>query len=538
VTTALRRSRAPGWLWFLAPAIASAATRELWAPDEPRYAQVAKEIYEHGQYLVMHLCERLYPSKPPLLFWLAGFFGRVSGWSELAMRIPSLASTALTAWITARFARRLWSDREAALAPVVFLTLVMVLWHGGRLQIDPLLGVLTAVALLLVTRDAPGARERTRDLCLAGLCTGLGALAKGPVAWFLVGLPALAWRFLLPRPRVPATRSAIAACAALAVAPVLVWALAVVVVEPALAYDLFVRQHLERATSGTDHVNPPWYFALVLPPMLLPWTVPVIAELAAALRRWASADRGSVLAASWFAILFVFFSAITGKRELYLLPAMPAAALLAARWFANHDGSPPSKRTRWIAMPGPAILGLLGIAGIAVAFVSAPFREHHLPPPTWRAALIGLCLLAGSALAIARLRRGQLIASAVVSGATLSVAMLAAACTLFPEINESKSARALAEWVAARPERPNEIPCIGVAPEGFRFYTGRPFVKDPLELHLEREGAQFLGLAQDRDFERLPAAERARYRIVHSQHVGARTVHVLVAAEAPPPSDG
>jgi len=65
------------------PMVASAWVRDLWAPDEPRYAQVAREIFEGGDFLVMHLCGELYPDKPPLLFWLSGLFGWLSGWSEL-----------------------------------------------------------------------------------------------------------------------------------------------------------------------------------------------------------------------------------------------------------------------------------------------------------------------------------------------------------------------------------------------------------------------------------------------------------------------
>ena len=62
------------WWWLAAPIVASAAVRGFWAPDEPRYAMVAKSIYEHGEFLVLRRCGELYPDKPPLVYWFAGFF--------------------------------------------------------------------------------------------------------------------------------------------------------------------------------------------------------------------------------------------------------------------------------------------------------------------------------------------------------------------------------------------------------------------------------------------------------------------------------
>ena len=48
--------------------------RDLWAPDEPRYAQVSKEMRDTGNFIVPHLNSVPYPDKPPLLFWLINLF--------------------------------------------------------------------------------------------------------------------------------------------------------------------------------------------------------------------------------------------------------------------------------------------------------------------------------------------------------------------------------------------------------------------------------------------------------------------------------
>ena len=175
--TDLRHATPLPWWLFMLPMIFSAAVRDLWAPDEPRYAEVAKEIFEHGSVLVMHLCGQLYPDKPPLLFWLSGFAGKLSHWSEFAMRWPSLLATFLTAWMIIIFARRWWGELEARWAPIFFLSSAMVAEIGGRLQIDPLLTALGTGALLLAGTEFSSSRKRSAALNGAGLLTGIGALA-------------------------------------------------------------------------------------------------------------------------------------------------------------------------------------------------------------------------------------------------------------------------------------------------------------------------------------------------------------------------
>ena len=52
---------------------------DLWNPDEPRYAEVAREMMETGDYLVPHLNGVVYPDKPPFFFWLIVFASKPFG---------------------------------------------------------------------------------------------------------------------------------------------------------------------------------------------------------------------------------------------------------------------------------------------------------------------------------------------------------------------------------------------------------------------------------------------------------------------------
>ncbi|MBK7874609.1 MAG: glycosyltransferase family 39 protein [Planctomycetes bacterium] len=565
--------RAGPWLggWaYVVPILLLAAVRGLWAPDEPRYAEVAREAWE-GDLLVMHLNGEVYVSKPPLVYWLAGLFGKLGGWHEFALRIPSIVATVLLAWIAARLARRLWGELEARWTPLFVLGTAMVLEIGGRLQLDPVLACLCLAAIERATDDRGSRAERGRARLVAGLCAGLAALAKGPVAWLHVGVGVLALRIARDRDRdAEAPRGASwVLFAFLAVLPVLAWGAAASLVEHGrsgswdLFRSLFFGQHFGRVIEGTEHRGPPWEHLVNFPLFFLPLTPFFVAGFARAWRAWRGHrridDRALVAVAVWFAVLFLVFSAMPPKRDLYLLPIYPAAALLAARAVAQAlRGEAPLARA-WGLVSG-GLWALLGVAGLGAVLVlasrapaGAPANDLDEAAAFVAAHALGLAavfaaLLVGGALATAAFLRGRLVRGLDSIALASTVALTLAALFVVPAVDPLKSARALAEELAARPEKPTEIPCIGVQPEGYRFYGGVPAVKlsaqpaaspaeraltveEQLETVLAREGEQFLALVAEKNFATFPETLRARLRVLGSWSVGSRDILVLGAPE-------
>ncbi|MBL8861809.1 MAG: glycosyltransferase family 39 protein [Planctomycetes bacterium] len=528
-----------GW-HLLLPIVALAAVRDLWAPDEPRYAQIAREAFESGSLLVLHLCGDVYPDKPPLVYWLAGWMGSLFGWNELALRVPSLLATVGTAWVAQRIARRHLGAVAAAWTPTFYLGTAMVVWFGGRLQLDPLLAFFCLAAVDQAWTDGGPDRMRARRLLLAGLFAGLAALCKGPVAWLHVGFALLALR-LVPRALRRGTgwgAGAWAGCVMLAVLPVVAWATAASLAEPSLWRPLFLGQHLGRVTSPlAPHIGPPWEHLWQVPGYVLPWTALFALGIAAAIRAWRRARsgtelgdaqeresaRGLALALAWFVPVLLVFSIMPPKRELYLLPVYPVAAWFAA--WAMAAGLARGSLPGWATWGASVLLGAVGLAaGIVPRLVAelAPLAPAALPA--------ALALVGAAGASCAFLRRGNLARWADALALGLSGAGLAAALLVVPEVDPIKSARTLAQEIALRPERPSEIPCFGVQPEGYRFYAGLPTVRAYASdwiIAPKREGAQFLGLVAERDWVKAPEERRARFRILHRRQVGSRDVLVL-----------
>jgi 4-amino-4-deoxy-L-arabinose transferase-like glycosyltransferase len=227
--------------------------------------------------------------------------------------------------------------------------------------------------------------------------------------------------------------------------------------------------------------------------------------------------------ALWFLLTFVVFSIIPVKRALYLMPIYPAAALLAAGELAYLARM--RAHSRWISMPAPLLLGLAGAAALALAPWHAELEGLRVG-----VGCIGALLLVGALLAWRQ--RAQLQSQASVLALSVALSVLVGALWIVPQLNPVKSARVLAQYLAERPEKPTRISCLGVQPEGYRFYAKIPASKEDFEPALQREGAQFLGLARESDYEKLPAALRERLSVLHRAQVGSREL-VVVGAKLP-----
>ena len=89
---------------------------DLWNPDEPRYAQVAREMVNGGDWILMHCNGKMYADKPPLFFWLIAFFSFVwQGFSSFSVRFPAALFGTLTVLLTFFLGRSLYSSRTGFL---------------------------------------------------------------------------------------------------------------------------------------------------------------------------------------------------------------------------------------------------------------------------------------------------------------------------------------------------------------------------------------------------------------------------------------
>lgn len=466
----MRERAAPPWPTLIWPTLtwigvwaatvsAALLLRPLLPVDETRYLAVAWEMWRDHQFIVPHLAGQPYSHKPPLLFWSmhAGWaaFGVSDWWPRLVAPLYALASLLLTGAL----ARALWPDdkKAAAWAQVVlggmlYWTLFStVTFFDMPLATTAMIGLLGVVKALRAGDGRDSWRPSRRGFALVALGIGIGILAKGPAILLHilpVALLAPLWGSALVG-RKPAqgwrgwylgVAGALAGGAAIGLA----WAVpAGILGGEAYRNAIFWGQSAGRMVDSFAHARPWWWFAAVLPVMVLPW--PLWAGLwrsAAVSARSLLADGGARFALIWFAVAFAAFSAISGKQPHYLLPEFPALALLAARALCR-----PSERVahRHALAAVAAMLVLIGMAILAVPVL--PLGESLADDAAQLRPLWGLLPLLGGfwlALRPPATTEGRMAALSGATGMLVVTAHLLAAPLLASRHDIGPSARYLA----------------------------------------------------------------------------------------------
>ncbi|MCA9063986.1 MAG: glycosyltransferase family 39 protein [Planctomycetaceae bacterium] len=368
-------------------AVSAIASRPLLPVDETRYLGVAWEMHHTGDWLVPHRNGEPYSEKPPLLFWLINAVWMVTGVSEYPARMISPLAAIGCVLLTGRISRQLWPDSAETIrsAPLIHVSLFLWMFFSPLTMFDMLLTLLTLAAISCWIRSAFG---KPRAWLTAGALMGLGILTKGPVILVHV-LPAVLfapwWQKSL-RSGLAAWYGKIAGAILVAAAIGLAWAVpAALQGGPEFADRLLIRQTTDRVTNSFSHQQPWWWYAPILPACLLPWI--------SVTRFWKNLrfihrDRGCRFVLTWLAGTLVILSAVSGKQAYYLLPCLPAFALLAGRLLTTIPGDrPPELRphdTAFLRYGGivPAILPLvfnhvalfrdLRLAGLCPDWASIP----------------------------------------------------------------------------------------------------------------------------------------------------------------------
>ncbi len=469
----------PGFGWRLAGVLALAAVLfawnawgyGLWAPDEPYFGEGAREMVAEGHWLVPHVLRRVTTDKPPLFFWLVALAFLPAGPGPLAARLPSILAGLGCVALVVHLGRRFDSERTGLLAGVILAT-SWLSWDKFRTaQIDGVLCLLVLATVAVLEAWGAGRLPGRRAGLAAWTLAALATLAKGPVGLLLPLGILVTW--LAVRGELRRLRELAPVAGPLVyLAITLGWAVPATLFSGGeYSFVEALRTHfVERAAHGMHHPQPAWYYLAVTPVQLLPWTGLAVAG---AVLAWRERGRpGRLLLLAWAGFVPLLFTLSREKRDLYVLPAFPAFALLAAlaagSCLARERACPGEGRrlTRWaLGIP----LGILVLAGLLlVPAVSRRFPglvAAALPP----AAV--LVIAGGVALLLAlRGRPGPALAA---TAATVALFLLVLVTVVYPAVDPLKTPRVVARALARAPAAAR-VGSLGLGnlPRAIAFETG------------------------------------------------------------------
>jgi len=314
--------------WAL-PALAfilSCGVLGLIEPTETRYAEIGREMAVSGDWLTPRLNGISHFHKPPLSYWLIAGGIKLLGANEWGARIGAALAGGFLLWCVSRIARRVRGDQsgEIMLAPAVLgsAALAFVLAHqlGSDVFLAAAVGGFWAAYL----------DSDRRGGMLPWIALAAGFMVKGPVVLVHTVVPVIVaalWTRDRPALRALGAWRGIAAFLVLSLA----WYAIEAVRVPGLAHYWLANQIWGRYATTVHHRPGPWYYFIVVVLVgMLPWTIPAVAG---AWREWRETarerdfPRAAVLV--WALLPILFFSTSHSKLPAYVLPEMPALALLA-----------------------------------------------------------------------------------------------------------------------------------------------------------------------------------------------------------------
>ncbi|SHO42550.1 ArnT family glycosyltransferase [Desulfopila aestuarii] len=322
------------WSWLpLAMALIAVAvlTRPAMPIDETRYLSVAWEMWQSGDYLVPHTNGLPYSHKPPLLFWLINFGWWLWDVQEWSARLTAPFCGLVALFLSRNLAGSLFPQFREVQKVTPFILLGMLCWAilASLTMFDTLMSCMALLGYLIAYRGATGTLKRW--WLFMGLAIGGGVLAKGPIILVYV-MPALllapwwtktlavSWKRWYGELLLAFVIGSIVA---------LSWALpAAWAGGEEYGHTLLFGQTAGRMVKAFDHQRPMYYYPLILPLVFFPWScwMPMWRGFWRADKK----NEGTRFLVSILLPAFIILSLVSAKQVHYLLPLLPAAAILIA----------------------------------------------------------------------------------------------------------------------------------------------------------------------------------------------------------------
>ena len=400
-------------------------------PDEPRYAQVAREMFARHDWITPTLGGHPWFEKPALLYWLMIASYHALGVNEYAARLGPAVCGLITAifvfWLGRTIERTtVTAEGQNAVqlgewSALVFLSSFGAIAFSRAASFDIVLtmtltGALCCFFVWQITTT--NSRPRLWLLVACYSLVGLSLLAKGLVGIVLpVGIIAVYFAIRREWPKKSFLLS-------------LLWGLPITLIVAAAWYgpmlhrhgwtfidQFIVQHHFKRFLSNKYHHPQPFYFYI---PTILwlagPWTLLFVAGFVSSVRTWHQSNERRTLAyltLAWVMVPLLFFSLSEAKLPGYILPVLPAVAMLAGNEVPRILRLDRSSK----------LLQVTGVLFLAVTLAGSWYMVRRLGLPT-RPAILGLLVAAVAGGIVVLVSRRKTVAVFALAIASLCIIMI------------------------------------------------------------------------------------------------------------------
>jgi 4-amino-4-deoxy-L-arabinose transferase-like glycosyltransferase len=343
------------FVWF-----APLEYRKVVKPDEGRYAEIAREMAESGDWVTPRLNGIKYFEKPPLQYWITAAAYKAFGIHDWTARLWTAVAGFLTLLATYWAGRTLLGPAAGLYGAMVLSSSIYFVLLGHLATLDMGLTLFTTLSLCgfcYAQRDDATPSETRLAMLTTWAAMALAVLSKGLIGVVLPGATLVLYS-LIKRDFALWRRLHIGTGVIVFLAIAAPWFVAVSVANPEFPGFFFIHEHLQRfATTEAKREGPVYYFIPILLIGTMPWVFAMGDTLWNTLRRRAPRVAGfdtQLVLLIWTAFIFVFFSISQSKLPSYILPIFPSLALLMGKRLAEVE----TTHLTWQILP----IGLLSVA--------------------------------------------------------------------------------------------------------------------------------------------------------------------------------
>lgn len=474
-------------------------------PDEPVYAETAREMLQFNDFISPRIYGEFWYDKPPMYYWLVAGAFKVFGVSEFAARLPSaLMATAGTVLVYLS-GRRLFNERAGLLSGLILATSLEYFYLGKAAVTDSTLTLFLTAALLAFLHG---------KYYWFYVCAALAVVTKGPIGIiFCAAIPGLYVLFTGNWPLVKRMKLWQGVPLFLVIA--LPWYILMYLyhgrdfIETFLGFHNITRFLQPEHPSGTL-----WYY--YIPVVIIgffPWISFMVQAVQAALKERGSNRNQLVFLVIWAVSVLVFFSLSQTKLVSYILPMYPPLALLIGWYFDKAWTEDRFAILKWSAAIVMIVAFIFG-AGLIYAGKTVAVGLY-LPGII----MAGVFTAANALIWWSSIRRNfRLVFTLHV--AVMLVFSASLMTQLLPAITPVFSMKAFVEDFNQHYDGQSQVYIAKSYRPGFMFYSGIPGREMPdnqqLTALLDKQADAFI-IIKNKEYQRLPADLQDKVAVLAAQ---------------------
>jgi 4-amino-4-deoxy-L-arabinose transferase-like glycosyltransferase len=445
---------------------------DLWNSDEPRHAQIAKEMLQGEGWIIPHLNSEVYPDTPPFSFWLIALTAKaIGGMNEFAARFPSAIFGMLTLLLLFFLGKRLFSEKTTFLAALILATSMAFLWFARRANTDAVLTFFITAAITFFYVGFYQQKGRWILYLLAYCAMSIGVLTKAQIG-AIVPIVVVGGYFLLQREMHFFNDPAHIPGIALFVAFIGGWlALAYLSGGGKYLQDLLSQQAVPTFFGTALHSRPLYNYLVTFPAGFIPWIIFLPSAMMYGLSS-KSSKKEFIYIFIWFVATFVLFSLTQSGQDPSLLPLYPAAALMVGYLLEAFPLGAEGAKKHIVSIPLIVLIIALALAAISLPIVAALKGTYYLGHP-WEIALVSTFIMgSGSFFAFLTHRHRRREIPFYVIVAMVCALTLYGATRIVPEINKYKSPRPFSQTIVRSMSPGAQLGVYQLDGSNFMYYTG------------------------------------------------------------------